>query len=216
MRSDADLRRDVKRELDWDVSVDSRRLVVSVEGGIVTLRGEVSTYAQKWNAERAAERVSGVRGVADEIVIQRSMKRPDREIAKAAADVIRWNSTLPDDRVLVEVEDGWVTLTGELANDYERRAAEVSVRYLLGVRGITNLISISPSSEAVELEQRIEESFERQAALDAKAITIAVDHGHVLLEGVVHSWAERRAAERTAWDGPGVRSVTNHLTVNAF
>jgi osmotically-inducible protein OsmY len=215
MRSDSELGHDVERELKADRSVDQTELTETVENGIVTLNGEVSSFAQKLNAGRAIERVPGVRGVANEVQVKGPDRYTDTNIAKAAADTLKWHASLPDDHVMVEVDRGWVTLSGQVTHAYQRRAAEESVRYLMGVRGVSNLITIRPHSISEALQKRIEDSFSRHAALDARQITVTVDNGHVTLDGIVHSYAERRDAEWTAWQGPGVQSVTNHLTVSA-
>jgi osmotically-inducible protein OsmY len=134
MRSDIELREDVEEEPEWEPSVDERRIGVAVRDGIVTLTGEARSYAEKWNAERAVERVEGVRGVANDIQVRIIGQRSDTDIAKAAADALSWNSLVPSDRVVVKVEDGWVTLRGEVDYDYERRAAERAVRISAGQR----------------------------------------------------------------------------------
>lgn len=215
MRSDRELRRDVERAIEADRSVGEAHLSETVEDGVVTLTGQASSFGQKFNAGRAAERVAGVRAVANEVEVSGSAPGDDADIAKAAADAIKWNASLPDDRVMVEVDHGWVTLSGEVTYAYQRRAAEEGARYLGGVRGVSNLIKVRPHTTAEELQKKIEDAFVRHAALDARRITVTAEHGHVVLEGIVHSYAERREAEWTAWDGPGVQSVTNHLTVSA-
>lgn len=215
MKTDTELRHDVERELEWDPSVDAGQVGDAVKDGIVTLTGEVDSYAQKWNAERATERVAGVRGVANELKIRSSNEHNDTDIAKAAADALKWNAFLPADHVMVKVENGWVTLSGQVTHDYERRAAERNMRYLRGVKGVADLITVKPHVEAKDLKKKIDESIKRHAALDAQHITVTVDDGEVSLRGVVRSWAERHDAENTAWAGPGVKSVANHLTVSA-
>jgi osmotically-inducible protein OsmY len=215
MKTDTALRHDIERELEWDPSFDAGRVGQAVESGIVTLTGEVDSYAQKWNAERAIERVAGVRGVANEIKIRSRDEHNDTDIAKAASSALRWNANLPSDHVIVKVESGWATLSGELGYEYERQAAERDVRYLRGVKGITNLITVRPHVEAKDLKKKIEDSFKRQATLDAQRVRVEVDNGDVTLRGLVRSLAERRAAEGTAWSGPGVKSVTNELTIAA-
>ena len=140
--------------MEWEPSVDERRIGVSVIEGIVTLRGEVGSYVEKWKAERTAERVEGVRGIANDLVVRTASERTDTDIAKAAADAWKWNVVVPDDRVNVRVEKGWVTLTGEVTWDFQRRAAERAVRSLLGVRGITDEIVVTPRAEPEEVKQR--------------------------------------------------------------
>ena len=214
LKTETQLREDVLAELDWEPSVDERRVGVAVGDGIVTLSGAVSSFAEKWNAERAIERVEGVRGIANEVEVQLAGERTDTDVAKAAADALAWNSMVPVDTVTVSVEGGWVTLRGKVEHDYQRRAAERAVRYLDGVRGVTNLITVQPKVEASDIRSDIQRTFQRQAALDADAISIVVSGAEVELHGQVRSWAERYEAERAAWSAPGVVNVRDHITVS--
>jgi osmotically-inducible protein OsmY len=163
MKDDSELRRDVEEELEAEPSVDARQIGVAVKDGIVTLTGTVRSFAEKWNAERAVERVEGVRGIANDIEVRPLGERTDADIARAAIDALRWNALVPDDAIKVEVSNGWVTLRGEVTYDFERRAAERAVRYLNGVRGVTNLIQIKPRIEPKDVKEQIERRFEREA-----------------------------------------------------
>ncbi|HZA76303.1 MAG TPA: BON domain-containing protein [Acidimicrobiales bacterium] len=214
MKDDNELREDVEDELEWEPSVDERRIGVAVVDGVVTLTGEVSSLAERWNAERAVERVAGVRGIANELEVKRAVERSDTDIAAAAADALAANVVVPPDRVKVKVRDAWVTLTGELDWDYQRRAAERAVRNLPGVRGITNLISVKPRVQPTDIKRRLEETFKREAALDANRIRVQTSDGEVTLRGSVRSWVERREAEKAAWAAPGVTAVHNQITVD--
>jgi osmotically-inducible protein OsmY len=213
MKTDSELRRDVEKELEWEPSIDERRIGVAVVDGIVTLTGEVSSYSEKWKAERTVERVAGVRGIANEIEVKTGTERSDTDIAKAAVDGLRWNVMVPNDKIKVKVDNGWITLTGEVTWDYQRRAAERAVRDIPGVKGISNLITVKPRVEPRDLKQRIEETFKREAVLDANRITVEVNGGEVTLRGTVRSWAERHEAEKAAWAAPGVYAVHNYITV---
>jgi osmotically-inducible protein OsmY len=214
VKDDRELRKDVERELEWEPSVDERRIGVAVMDGIVTLTGEVSSYAERWNAERAVERVSGVRGIANELEVRVSKERSDADIAKAAADSLKWNVLVPADRITVKVHKGWITLTGEVNWDYQRRAAERAVRNLPGVTGMSNLILVKPRVEPEDIKRKVEETFKREAALDANHIQVQVQGGEVTLRGTVRSWVERREAEKAAWAAPGVTAVHNYITVD--
>jgi osmotically-inducible protein OsmY len=215
MKSDSELRRDVERELEWEPSVDERRIGVSVMDAIVTLTGDVRSYGEKWRAERAVERVAGVKGIANELEVKSASERSDTDIAKAAVDALKWNVMVPSDDVKVKVQNGWITLTGDVRWDYQRRSAEKAVRDLPGVRGLTNLITIRPRVEPEDVKRKIEETFKREAILDASHITVQATGSEVTLRGSVRSWAERHEAEKAAWAAPGVTAVHNYITVSA-
>jgi osmotically-inducible protein OsmY len=215
MKSDMELRRDVEQQLEWEPSIDGRRIGVTVIDGIVTLTGVVGSYSEKWKAERVVERLAGVRGIANDIVVEPTAERNDTDIAKAAVDALKWNVLVPSDRIKVKVENGWVRLTGEVNWDYQRRAAERAVRDLPGVKGITNLIAVVPGVAPEHVKKKIEEALTREALLDAKGIEVDVSGSTVTLRGTVRSWAERREAEMAAWSAPGVSEVRNQISVRA-
>jgi osmotically-inducible protein OsmY len=215
MKTDSELRRDVERELEWDPSVDERRIGVSVLEGIVTLTGDVSSFFEKWRAERAVERVEGVRGIANELEVKPASERSDADIARAAADALKWNVTVPSDKITVKVEKGWLTLEGEVRWDFQRRAAEKAVRELPGVRGISNRITVRPRVEPQDVKRKIEETFKREATIDANRVTVQVNGSEVTLRGSVRSWMERHEAEKAAWAAPGVTAVHNYITVSS-
>jgi osmotically-inducible protein OsmY len=211
--TDAELQRDVIAELKWEPSVDATAVGVSVKEGVVTLTGNVSTYPEKWAAEEAAKRVHGVRAVVNEIKVKLPAERTDEDIARDAVAALRSNISVPDDRVKVIVSQGWVTLEGEVDWQYQKVAAESAVRYLAGVKGVTNLITVKPQVSPDEIRRKIEDAFKRSAELDAKNITIEVEGGKVRLSGTVRTWAEREEAERQAWAAPGVYQVENLIIV---
>lgn len=214
MYSDSELRSEIERALDWEPSVDSRRIGASVDDGIVTLAGEVRSYYEKWKAERTVERVKGVRGVVNRLEVQPATARSDTDLAKEAADALKSSVLVPADRVKVRVENGWVTLNGQVTWDYQRRAAERAVRDLPGIKGISNLITIRPEVEPTRVKERIQETFKREALYDASRVTVEVDGSDVTLRGTVRSWAERHEAEKAAWATPGITSVHNQITVD--
>jgi osmotically-inducible protein OsmY len=213
MKSDSELRRDVERELEWEPGVDERRIGVSVIDGVVTLTGQVSSYAERWKAERTVERVTGVRGIADELEVIPAGEHSDTDIARAAVDALKWDITVPSDRIKVKVDRGWVTLTGEANWDFQRRAAERAVRNLNGVTGLTNLITVKPGVKPQNVKQMIEKTFKREAVLDANSIQVEVNGSEITLRGTVRSWIERHEAEKAAWAAPGVTAVHNYITV---
>lgn len=217
MKTDSDLKNDVLSELSWDPLVPQTRVGVTVNDGVVTLSGHLDTYAEKVAARRAAERVSGIKAIAIELdVIPPGIhQRSDTEIAAAVQHVMSWNTSVPPDRLKVTVEKGWVTLSGELDWNFQRRALERMIRPLKGVAGIIDNIRLKALPIPVNLSTRIQEALTRQAQREARRIEIAVDGSVVTLRGHVHSWAERNAAEGATWSAPGVSRVNNELTIEA-
>lgn len=217
MKTDSDLKHDILTELAWDPVVPEAKVGVAVSDGVVTLSGHLDTYAEKIATQRAVERVSGVQAIALEIdvVPQGVHKRSDTEIAMAAEQALGWNTSVPKERVKVAVEKGWVTLSGELDWNFQRRAVERMIRPLKGVLGITDNITLKSLPIPANLSARIQDALTRQASREARRIEIAVDGSVVTLRGHVHSWAERNAAEGATWSAPGVSRVDNQLTVQA-
>lgn len=215
--NDKQLRQDVIDELDFEPSIDSADIGVTCENGVITLSGHVPSYTQKVAAERAAWRVKGVKAIAQEIQVRfaAAKKTNDDEIAQRALNILAWSSPSPHDAVHVKVQDGWVTLTGEVRWNYQREAAEASVRRLSGVLGVTNAIALTPAAIPADVEERIRNALRRQAEIEAARIRVVVDDGGtVSIEGDVDNWEERRAVERAAWSTPGVRMVEDHLRIS--
>lgn len=215
MKSDEQLQRDVIAELTWEPSVHAAHIGVEVRDGVVTLAGEVDKYSEKWNAERAAQRVSGVKALATELRVQLTglSKRTDGGIAGAVENVLEWSSALPIGAVKVVVEDGWVTLSGDVDWQFQKQIAADSVRHLLGVSGVSNQISIKPSVSAKAVKTDIEAALQRVAIADATTIVVSVHGANVTLSGTVHNWAERETATHSAWGTPGVRNVVDKMTL---
>jgi osmotically-inducible protein OsmY len=215
MKTDADLKKDILEELLWDPLVPQTLVGVAVKDGVVTLTGHLNTYSEKIAVRRAVERVSGVNAVAMELdVIPLGLhKRSDTEIAVAAEHALSWSTSVPQERVMVTVEKGWVTLNGELDWNFQRRAVERMIRPLKGVIGITDNIRLKTLPLAMNLTNRIQEALTRQAVREARRIDISMDGSVATLRGHVHSWAEKNAAEGATWSAPGVSRVNNLLTV---
>jgi len=214
--SDKDLRQFIIDELDFEPSVDAANIGVAVENGVVTLSGHVASYAEKMAAEAAVRRVKGVRAIAEEIEVRFPFdkKTADDEIAKRTLDIIRWNATVPQDRIQVTVQDGWVTLGGQVDWWYQKNAAADAVRKLSGVSGVINNVTIRPRVQPVDVKRKIEDAFKRRAEIDTQGIRVAVtDGGKITLQGSVHDWQERIAAVDAAWSAPGVVSVDDRLSI---
>jgi osmotically-inducible protein OsmY len=214
-QTDEDIQREVLLELKWDAVIAPNEVGVAVKNGVVTLSGYVDTFTKKWAAERAALRVRGVKGVANEVEVRlpSTAERTDPEITEAAARALALDSLVPEDAVKVAVSQGRVTLRGEVEWQYQRREAERVVRNLRGVRSVSNLITLRPRTgpSPDELRKKIEDALVRTAETDAENITVTTEGSKVILSGAVRSWAEAQEAERVAWRAPGVAEVENRI-----
>jgi osmotically-inducible protein OsmY len=213
--TDRQVQEHVQKALDWEPSVDAAAIGVSVSDGIVTLRGDVRTYAEKTTAERVALRVYGTRAVANDIAVRlgNGLERTDSDIAHAALTALKWNTLIPEKGVTVTVSNGWITLNGQVDWDYQRAAAAKSVRDLTGVRGVINGVMVKPHSTVADVKAKIEAALKRSAEIDSRRIDVAVADGKVTLSGNVHSWFERNEARQAAWAAPGVREVDDRIAV---
>jgi len=215
-KSDKDLERDVRDELAFDPRVDEKAITVSAKGGVVTLSGSVPTYAAKVAAYHDAERVGGVSVLVEhmDVSLPDMHARSDADLAKAVVDALRWDVEVPHSKIKTSVRDGWVTLEGTVEWQYQRSATDGAVRYLVGVKGVTNQIAVSPSTKrAIDVKEHIKAALTRNAQAEAQRITVdTADSGSVTLRGTVHSWAERDEAVRAAWATPGIRKVQDELT----
>jgi osmotically-inducible protein OsmY len=214
-RTDNSIREDVLRELNWDPTITSASdIAVAAKDGVVTLSGFVPTYWDKDAAEKAAKRVYGVKGVANDIAVKPLWQRIDPEIARDAVHELESHISIPADRIKVTVKDGWVTLEGTVDWEFQKILAKSAVKKLKGVSGVTNKIQVTPKASAAEVKSKIEEALRRSAELDARRITVKIEGSTVKLYGSVSSWAERDEAERAAWSAPGATMVENHILVN--
>lgn len=214
--SDMRLRQDILDEFEYEPSIDAANIGVTVENGIVTLTGHVHSYAEKHAAEHVAQRVKGVRAIAEEIVVRlpEHKKAADDEIASRVLKILDWGAAISDPNdVRVKVEHGFVTLTGTVEWHFQRSAAENSVRQLTGVTGINNQLRIRPRMDVVDIRQGIKEALRRNAEIEAEDISVEVSGGHVTLRGKVQSLHERISVEQAAWSAKGVNSVTDYLTI---
>jgi len=214
MKTDSELKQDVLAELKWEPSINAAHIGVEVEDGVVTLAGHVDSFAEKWAAEVATQRVTGVKALAVEIDVRLagSAKRNDGDIARSAANILDWTASLPKDSVKVLVQDGWVTLTGAVSWEFQRQAADAAVRHLMGVTGLSNNIVLDPAVSLSVVKSDIEAALKRRATTDARHIEVEVHGTDVTLTGTVHSWSERDLAMSSAWGTPGVKNVVDRLT----
>lgn len=215
MRTDAELRRDVEAELAWSPQVKSPHLGVAVKDGIVTVSGHLETYAEKRAVENAVRRIRGVNAFALELDVRLSPehRRSDTDIATSCETALRWNTSVPRERIRITVEDGQVCLQGEVDWDYQRQGAEKAIRPLMGVRGVDNQLVLNLKPRPEDVQRRIADALTRQARREARRLHVSVEGNTVRLTGQVHSWHERDAALGVAWSAPGVRSVVSEITV---
>ena len=213
--TDLELKRHVEDALVWEPSFDAADIGVTVDNGVVTLRGDIASYAAKSAAERVALRVYGVKAVANDLNVRLigEYQRTDSDIAQAAVNALQWNTVVPAGRVSVTVSKGWITLKGNLDWQYQKDAAARAVRDLTGVLGVNNNIVVQPQVKSADVRDKIEAAFKRSAEIDARRINVTATDGKVILSGNVRSWAERREAERAAWAAPGVTQVDDRLSI---
>ena len=214
MKTDLQLKNDVMEQLQWEPRVTSIDIRVLARDGIVTLSGKVPTYREKCEAERATLRVEGVKDIADEIDVdpKEGHQGEDSELADMVAKSLKWHVWVPSE-VRAAIESGWVTLMGDVAWEFQLKAAEDSVSHLRGVKGVLNNISIIPSAEPTLLKDAVERALKRNAEINTDKISVSADGGYVTLTGTVDSWHERQEAGQAAWNAPGVGKVQNNLAV---
>jgi osmotically-inducible protein OsmY len=212
-----ELKHQVLAELEFDPEVDASKIGVTAEDGVITLTGHVPSYAEKWNAEKIAKRILGVKAVANEIEVALNIddKRDDTDVAISAVNALSWNASVPNGRVRPIVANGWITLEGQVEWNYQKRAAEDAVRSLRGIRGVTNKIEVTPHVHAGDVKQKIEAALKRSAEVDSKNIIVETTESSVTLRGNVRSWAEHEDAVNAAWAAPGVTKVFDHISIRA-
>ncbi len=216
MKKNEDLQKDVQEAIKWEPLLNAAEIGVTAKNGIINLTGTVDSYSKKLAAEEAAKSVSGVKAVVEEIKINYGVynKTGDNEIAKEVVNALKWNFEVPNEKVKVKVENGWVNLDGELEWNFQREAARNAVKNLVGIQGVTNNIKIKSEMDD-EIEKRaIQRAFARNWSIDDRAIKIKVSGNRVILNGIVHSLYQKDEAERIAWNAPGVYAVENDLIID--
>ena len=215
MKTDQELQSDVMAELVWEPSVNAAQIGVEVNEGIVTLTGHVNSFSDKWGAEAAAQRVVGVRALTVELDVKLNglTERNDIDIAHSAQHILQWTNFSPDnDSIQIMVEKGWITLSGEVEWEHQRVSAASALRYLKGVKGLTNKINLKPKVSLSAVKGDIDAALGRQGLRDASQITVDVQESTVILGGTVHSLEEREIVRQSAWRTPGVHKIVDNIT----
>jgi osmotically-inducible protein OsmY len=217
MNGDSELQNKIVQELAWEPSVDARHITVTAKNGIVTLSGYVEQYSDKTHAERAVERMHGVRALINQIELELpgSLHRNDLEIVESALTALGLNTLIPTDRVKIVAQSGWLTLEGSVDWQYQRMAAEDTVRTIRGIKGISNQITIQAEGLKADIKDKIRSALVRSARLDSSQIAIDIAGSKAILSGNVRSWSERHEAEAATWAAPGIAAVENNIVIGA-
>ncbi|TYB79494.1 BON domain-containing protein [Bizionia myxarmorum] len=215
MKTDLEIKQDVLEQIEWQNKLDKTQIGVIVNDGIVTLTGLVFSYAIKLEVIDAVKKVAGVKAIAEEIKVGyiSTLNKTDTEIANTAIKMIEWNASVPNNKVIVEVENGFITLSGTLEHAFQRDAAKRTVEYLTGVKGVTNNITLQQIIEPKDVQEKINRAFVRSAVIDALNITVEVTNNTVKLTGKVHSISEKEEAQKVAFNAPGVYEVQNEIEI---
>jgi osmotically-inducible protein OsmY len=209
------LRTDILNELDWEPSIEASTIGVAVDNGVVTLTGHVQSLAQKVKAEELVRRIRGVRAIAQEIEVRlpQSVSPSDDDIARRALSMLDWDVIVPEDAIRLKVQQGWVTLSGQVSREYQRKAAEEDVRRLAGVLGITNLITLEGEPHLAIVKGRIEDALRRNVHIEMNGIRISILDGKVTLEGKLQTLHERDVLEAAVWAAPGVKAIDDRVVI---
>lgn len=215
MKTDTQLKQDVIDELRWDQAVNDLEINVEAMDGVVTLTGQVASHSEKWHAEAAARQVSEVKAVEAEIevVLPASSRRTDADIARCVENILQWNTYVSIEHVKVMVDDGWITLSGELDWEYQRQAVVNSVSHLIGIRGITDQIGLRPVMSSRSIKSEIEAAMVRHSRENATKVQVTVHDTNVTLSGTVDTWSDRELARLAAYGTPGVHRVLNKISI---
>jgi osmotically-inducible protein OsmY len=215
MKTDAEIQKDVLDELRWEPSLEATEIGVAVKRGVVTLSGTLNSYHKKAAAERAAKRVRGVIAVALDIEVKLGggFIKNDAEVAEAVVNALKWHSALNEDRIKVKVEDGIVTLEGNVDWNYQKKAVTSAIESITGVKHILNNLTIRTRAEPKDIKQKISAAFHRSATIDSDNVHVVLEGDKAILQGKVRSWAEKIDAENAVWSAPGITKVENKLTV---
>jgi len=215
IKENEDLQKNIIAALQWEPLLKSAEISVTVSDGVVTLSGEVDSYAKKLEAAHAAKHVTGVKGIVEniQVVFPDAPGTDDKLIAEHALMAMKWSWAVPSDKVQVKVENGWLTLSGELKWNYQKEAAKELVKYIDGVKGVTNQIVIKSDTQDMAEQMDIERALGRHSLVSGQRITVHVTGNKVILNGRVQNHHQKAEAERIAWRARGVNAVENELVI---
>jgi osmotically-inducible protein OsmY len=215
MKTNEELQKDVQNAIKWEPLLNAAEIGVTAKDGVVSLTGVVDSYAKKLEAEDAAKNVAGVKAVVEkiEIKLSSSWNKSNVDIANEVLTALKSNWVVPKDKVKVKVEDGWITLDGELPWNYQKEAARKTVTYLSGVKGVTNNIKIKPEMHDTIEKENVELALARNWSINSQDVNVKVSGTKITLTGRVSSWYQKEEAGRIAWNTPGVWSIDNELVV---
>ncbi len=216
MKNNSELQLDVQNAIKWEPLLHAAEIGVTAKDGVVSLTGTVDSYVKKMEAENAAKKVNGVKGLVENIEVKfpNNWTKTDEEVAKESLSALEHNYSVPNNKITVKVENGWVTLNGELPWNYQKEGALSSVKYLTGVKGVTNAISIKSDRNDILEKKEIEKAIVRSWAADSKMVNVAVSGTTVSLTGAVNTWHQKEEVGRIAWNTPGIWHVNNELKIN--
>lgn len=215
MKTNEQLQQDVQEAIKWEPMLHPAEIGVTASDGVVSLTGTVDSIVKKKQAENAARNVSGVKVLVENIQVKLpdSKVKTDIEIGAEIISAFTSNVIIPQDKIKVKVENGWVDLDGELPWDYQREITENAIQFLPGIKGIFNNITINPDTKDAVSKKKVEEALKR-SAVDEREITVSVSGTTVTLTGTVHSWQQKEEAGRIAWKTPGIKHLNNKLEVD--
>ncbi len=215
MKTNDELQKNVQDAIKWEPFLNAAEIGVAVKDGIVTLTGEVDSYAKKLEVEEAASNVAGINAVVEKVVVKlgKSLSKSDNDIAAEILNAYKYDWEIPNDIVKVKVEDGWVTLTGDLPWNYQREAAKRAADRMAGVKGVTNNIHIKASIKDQIEKEEIQGALMRNSSVSDEAIDVTVAGTKITLTGCVSSKFQKEEAGRVAWNAPGVWKVDNEIVV---
>ena len=218
MKNNSELQADVQNAIKWEPLLNATEIEVTVKDGVVSLTGIVDSYVKKMEAENAAKRVMGVKALVENIKVKfpNSFSKSNDEIAADVLHALKTNWSIPENKITVKVEEGWVTLDGNLPWNFEKEAAKKSVSYLTGIKGITNNITIKSDILDTIEQSDIENAISRSWSINDNDIKVKVSGTTVTLSGTVTSWYQKEEAARIAWNTPGIWHIINELEIDSF